>query len=193
MNETKLATAPVDAERVVRELLRAFKSLKTIPAPPTCSSASEEGQQQSPPQSHEDRSKVFRLVGSTLSNGSMGLRKPAKLQATVPPEALHVPDEYIKPSMPDFSEMAERIRHEAFPRLTGSDSLRGVDRRSPIRQFIFSLALVLMAAVIGSFMHHLQPKIGRVLLSGEILFVASLIVGIYLRWSRSLTRSSGRI
>jgi len=35
-------------------------------------------------------------------------RKRAELQATVPPEPLHVPAENIEPSIPDFSE-AQRV------------------------------------------------------------------------------------
>jgi len=289
MNEAKVAGAQVDAERVVRELRDAFKSLKMTPALSTRSSPSEEERRQQPTQSPEDSR--FKRVGDTrlkvladarcmpraplealtepvsdsdeggpeqilafesaensktpgnqteaqpgqyevvegfcshhetverllvtprelkaLSGASLlgsltckkdvlvmlhqisGARKPAKLQ-TVQPETLRVLNESIEPSMPDVSEMTDRIRREALARLTESDSLRDVDRRSPYRQFFVFSALVLMAAMTGIFMnlvHPLWPKTGRVLLSGEILFAASLIVGSYLRWGRSLTQS----
>src|SRR5208282_5535703 len=48
-------------------------------------------------------------------------REPASLQATVPPEPLHVAAENIEPSIPDFSEMAERIRRESLAKLNESD------------------------------------------------------------------------
>jgi hypothetical protein len=47
MNEPKIAVAGADAERLVRELLDAFKSLKAIPPPPTCSSPGKDEQQPS--------------------------------------------------------------------------------------------------------------------------------------------------
>ena len=67
MNEPKVATAPVDVERLVRELLRAFKSLNPTPAPSACSSQSEEEQ---PEHSQEGRSEAFELVGGAQSNVS---------------------------------------------------------------------------------------------------------------------------
>lgn len=54
MNKPKSATAPVDAERLVRELLKAFESLKTQ-APLTCCSP------------EEGRSKGLELAGDALS------------------------------------------------------------------------------------------------------------------------------
>jgi hypothetical protein len=74
MNESKLATARVDTERVVRELLTAFDSLKTIPPPSTCSQAREEEPQQRPPQSEEGRSKAFKVAGRALSSISADQR-----------------------------------------------------------------------------------------------------------------------
>src|SRR4030081_2967045 len=74
MNESKLATARVDTERVVRELLTAFDSLKTIPPPSTCSQLREEEPQQRPPQSEEGRTKASRVVGRTLSTLSADQR-----------------------------------------------------------------------------------------------------------------------
>ncbi len=44
MNKPKFATARVDTERLVRQLLDAFNSLKTTPAPHICSSPGEEQQ-----------------------------------------------------------------------------------------------------------------------------------------------------
>ena len=248
MNEPKLAAARVDAERLVRELLEAFNSLKRIPAPPTRSSPGEE-EQQRPPQSQEGHAKTLKLVGNAPSTTSAGPRplprtplealtavsnvdeggseqisafekssrheiieefradhevmerlrvtswelqalssasllgsltckqdvlfmlrqireakKPAEPQATVPPDPLHLPDESIEPLQPSFSEMAERIRRESLAKLAESDSLRGTDRLS-------------MLGHIGS----------------AILFVASVVVGIFLRRSRPVTPSSGTI
>ena len=301
MDEPKLATARVDAERVVRELLGAFKLLKTMPAPLTCFSPSEE-EQPRPPQSQDGRSRAFEVAGGTLSTTSADpspvprppletltgavsdideaapeqistfekstqheiieefrsdhevierlrvtpqelqalssasllgsltykqdvqfmlsqireAREPASLQATVPPEPLHVAAENIEPSIPDFSEMAERIRRESLAKLNESDSLRVIDRRSTLGQFgVFSSALILMAAMTWScikmmvnWRHHLSRKLTlsalssigarfgktgnyKILVSGMILFVASLVVGIYLRRSRYLTQGSG--
>jgi hypothetical protein len=229
MNEPKLATARVDTERLVRELLSALNSLKTIPAPLTCSSPREEERQQRPSQSQAGRSRASKLVGgapSTISAdprprsrtplealtgevsdidgaeseqisafesaensetrdyqieaqssqhgiieefrsdhevierlrvtpqelqalssssllGSLTCKqdvlfmlrqlreapKPAKLQATVPPEPLHVPDENIERSIPDPSEMAERIRRESLAKLTESYLRRSTPAR----------------------------------------------------------------
>ncbi len=67
MNEPKLARTPVDSERVVRELLDAFKSLKTVTAPPTCSPPGKEEQKQPSQQSQGERSNAFNLVGGTLA------------------------------------------------------------------------------------------------------------------------------
>jgi len=132
-------------------------------------------------------------------------RKPGELQATAPPEPLHVPAENIEPSIPDFSEMAERIRREGLARLTESDSLRALDRRSTLGKFgVFSLALMLIAAttwgcikMMLNWRHHPSLKLTlsalssmgarfgktgnpKILVSGEILLVAGVVAGIYL-------------
>jgi glutamine synthetase adenylyltransferase len=73
--------------------------------------------------------------------------KPGELQAAAPPRPLHVPAENIEPSMPDISEMAERIRREGLARLAESDSLRAANHRSTLCQFgVLSSALILIAA-----------------------------------------------
>ena len=312
-------TARVDTERLVRELLGAFDSLKTMSARLACSSSSAEEQQRSP-QGQDGRPKAPELVSGTLPTTSadpspvattpvealMGVvsdidegepeqipafegdesseipdcqigaqssqhdiieefrndhqvierlrvtpqelqalssasllgsltckqdllfilgqireaRKPANLQATDPPEPLHVPEEKVEPSIPDFSEMAERIRRDALAKLLESDSSTGSDARSSLRQFgVFSSALVLLAAMTWScvklmlnWWHHLSPKLAvpgssfieraarlgktgdsKTLLGGEILLVASAALAIFLRRSRSLTRGSGSI
>src|SRR5208282_3757147 len=264
MNEPKVGRTYVDAERLVRELRDALKSLKTIPAPPTHSSPSEERRQQRTLQPQENGSKVSDLVDCAQSKvpgnpqpgprtvqepltgpvadadegepkqisafgsaensklpdnridaqpsqyeiiegfcsihetierlrvtrrefkalsgaallGSLtckrdllvvlqqigGPRKLSKLQATEP---LRVSDESIESSIQDVSEMAERIRRDALARLTESDSLRGVDRRSLLRQIVVFSALFLMAAMTGicmNWVHHLWPETGNVLL-----------------------------
>src|SRR5208337_3053788 len=60
MNEPKLAV-PVDTERLVRDFLDAFDSLKTRGAPLTCSSPAEE--EQRPAQLQEGCQQAFELVG----------------------------------------------------------------------------------------------------------------------------------
>src|ERR1035437_9879071 len=139
---------------------------------------------------------------------------PAEPQEAVPPEPLHIPAKNIKSSMPDVREMTERIRREALARLAESDSLRAVDRRSRLGQFG---RLVLLAALTWSYIemmpnwwHHLSLKLAlsapssvsasldkmgdsKILLSGEILFVASVAIGIYLRRRRFRTHCSRRI
>ena len=311
-------TAPVDTERLVRELLGAFDSLKTMSRPLTCSSPSESEQQQ-PPKSQEGRSKPSELVGGTLSITSADpclvattpvevltgmvsdiegepeqiaafegdessetpdrqieaqssqhdiieefrndhqvierlrvtpqeldalssasllgsltckqdllfilgqireARKRANLQVTDLPEPLQVPGKKVEPPIPDFSEMAERIRRDALAKLLESDSWTGSNARSPLRQFgVFSSALVLLAAMTWScvklmlnWWHHLSSKLAlpgssfieraarlgktgdsKTLLGGEILLVASVALAIFLRRSKSLTRGSGSI
>jgi glutamine synthetase adenylyltransferase len=135
--------------------------------------------------------------------------KPRELQAAAPPERLHVPAENIEPSIPDISEMAERIRREGLARLAESDSLRAADRRSTLWQFgVLSSALILIAAatwgciqMMLNWRHHPSLKLtlsvlssmgarfgktgdSNILVSGEILFLASVVAGIYLRLSR---------
>jgi hypothetical protein len=295
MKEPKPAVTPVDTERFVRGFLDAFNSLKTTPAPTTCSWPAEK--EQRPAQLQEAREQPFELVGGnalstdprpvpwaprealtgpvsgidereseqisafesaensktpdnqteaksgqyqilegfcsehgiierfwltpqelkTLSSAALlgsltckqdvqfmlrqvnGARKPANPRVTVPLQPPKVADEYIEPSAPGVSAMAERIRRVALTRLAELDSLR-TDPRSPIRRYVdFSSALVLMLAMTRSFiemmpnlMQHLLPEAGRTLLSGQLLFAASLIGGIYLRWTRSLAQSGGK-
>ena len=62
MNEPKLAGASVDTERVIRDLLDAFKSLKTATTPPTCA-PSTETELSGVPASHDDPSNKLALVG----------------------------------------------------------------------------------------------------------------------------------
>jgi len=301
MNEPELAITRVDTERVVRELLCAFDSLKSK-APCTCSSPEEKGRPEErqptrPPQSCEGRSKAFKVVDGALSTISADQRhkprtplealtarsyideakskqisafecaensktrddemkaqlsqqeiieeflgdhelierlrvtpqeiqslsssallgsltckqdmlfilrllregpKSAKPQATVPPEPLHVQDENIEPSIPDPSELAERIRLESLARLNESDSLKGIVRRSALQRYgVFSSAIVLMTVTTWNcitlmldWQHHLSAKLAlpvfKILVGGEILLVASVVVGIYLRQRRRL-------
>jgi len=228
MNEPKLAT--VDTQRLVRELIRAFNSLKTKPAPLICSSPTEAERQQLPQQSQADDSKASKVVGGAPSAisvdsrprpgtpleaftrvvsdideaepeqisafesvedsetwnyqieaqsshrviiedfrsdhelierlsvtpqelqalsgssllGSLTCRqdvlfmlrllreapKPAELQATVAPEPLHVPDQNFERSIPDSSEMIERMRRESLAKLTESDLRRSKSARA---------------------------------------------------------------
>jgi hypothetical protein len=76
MNEAKLATARIDTERVLRELLTAFDSLKPIATPGTCSLSGEEEPQERPPQSEEGHSEGFQVVGRALSTQSADQRPP---------------------------------------------------------------------------------------------------------------------
>lgn len=77
------------------------------------------------------------------------VRNLGELQATVRPEPLYVGDENIGPSMPDFSEMAERIRREALPKLDESDALRDIYRQSMLGQLgVFCSALGLMPVMV---------------------------------------------
>ena len=270
MSEPKLAVAPVDAQRAVRELVDAFNFLKTRPAPPTYSSPGKDEQQ--PPAASEEASErafetetasepigkvpatssaepepvtttpfealieartvqheiinekaletekasepvgkvpatssaepepvtttpfealiearsvqhkiieefrrdheVIERLGVTLQElqalssasllGSLTCRQdvlfmlrrirearnPAEPQATVPPEPLHIPAKNIEPSIPDISEMTERIRREALAKLTESDSLRGIDRSTRLGQFgVFCSALGLITVM----------------------------------------------
>jgi hypothetical protein len=78
MNEAKLAKGRADTERVVRELLTAFDSLKTIATPSPCSAPREEERQTDPSQSEEDRAKAFSVVGRTLSNISEDQRAKSR-------------------------------------------------------------------------------------------------------------------
>src|SRR5208337_585409 len=68
MADPKPAGAPVDTERVIRELLDAFKSLKEVTAPATCSPPDNNEQQQRSQQPPNDPAKALELVGSTLSD-----------------------------------------------------------------------------------------------------------------------------
>jgi hypothetical protein len=67
MADPKPAGASVDTERVIRDLLDAFKSLKGVTAPATCSPPGENEQQQQSQQSQKDAAKALELVVSTLS------------------------------------------------------------------------------------------------------------------------------
>jgi hypothetical protein len=66
MADPRPAGAPVDTERVIRELLDAFKSLKGVTAPATCSPPDNDQQQQRSQQSPNDPAKALELVGTTL-------------------------------------------------------------------------------------------------------------------------------
>ena len=77
MADPKPAGIPVDAERVIRDLLDAFKSLKGITAPTTCSSPGENEQQQCSPQSQKDSAKALALAGSNLSNAAESALQPS--------------------------------------------------------------------------------------------------------------------
>ena len=86
MADPKPAGTPVDTERVIRDLLDAFKSLKGITAPATCSPPDKNEQQQRSQQSQQDSAKALALVGSTLSNAA-----GPPLQPTTHFNALMVP------------------------------------------------------------------------------------------------------
>ena len=86
MADPKPAGTPVDTERVIRELLDAFKSLKGVTAPTTCSPPGKHEQQQRSEQSQKDPAKALELVGSTLSNAA-----DPRLQLTARFNALLVP------------------------------------------------------------------------------------------------------
>ncbi len=66
MTDPKPAGTPVDTERVIRELLDAFKSLKGVTAPTTCSLPGKNEQQQRSEQSQKDPAKALELVCSTF-------------------------------------------------------------------------------------------------------------------------------
>ena len=91
---------------------------------------------------------------------------PAEPQAAVPRELRHIPAKNIESSMPDISEMTERIRCEALAKLTESDSLKGIEHRRTPRHFgVFSSALVLIAGMTGgcirmvsNWRYRLSPK-----------------------------------
>ena len=70
MVDPKPAGAPVDTERVIRELLEAFKSLKGVTAPATCSPPVNDEQQQQSQRSQKDPATALELIGSTLSNAA---------------------------------------------------------------------------------------------------------------------------
>ena len=70
MTDPKPAGAPVDTERVIRELIEALKSLKGVAAPTTCSPPGKNEQQQRSQQSQQDPAKALALVGSTLSDAA---------------------------------------------------------------------------------------------------------------------------
>ena len=63
MIDPKPAGAPVDTERVIRELHDAFKSLKGVTAPTTFSPPGKNEQQHRPQQSQNDPAKALELLG----------------------------------------------------------------------------------------------------------------------------------
>ena len=65
-----MVAARVDTERLVRDFLDAFDSLKTMSRPLTCSSPSE-GEQQQPPQLQEGCEQAFELVGGNAPSTSV--------------------------------------------------------------------------------------------------------------------------
>jgi len=120
--------------------------------------------------------------------------------AIVAPEPFHVPDENIEPPIAGPSEMAELIRCEALAKLNESESLKGIVTHSAIRQYgVFSLAMVLMLVIAWNciqlaldWLHHQsEPLVFTILMGGEILLVAGLVVGIYRRQYRRLTAKHG--
>src|SRR5271156_7201063 len=70
MTDPKPAGAPVDTERVIRELIEALKSLKGVAAPTTCSPPGKNEQQQRSQQSQQDPAKALALVSSAPSNAA---------------------------------------------------------------------------------------------------------------------------
>jgi hypothetical protein len=70
MTDPKPAGTPVDTERVIRDLLDAFKSLKGVTAPATCSPPGRNEQQQRSQQWQKDPANALALVGSTPSNAA---------------------------------------------------------------------------------------------------------------------------
>jgi hypothetical protein len=86
MTDPKPAGTPVDTERVIRELLEAFKSLKGVTAPPTCSPPRKNEQQQRSQPSQKDPAKALESVGSTLSNATRPrLRSTTRFKAVMVP------------------------------------------------------------------------------------------------------------
>jgi hypothetical protein len=77
MADPRPAGAPVDTERVIRELLDAFKSLKGVTAPATCSPPDNNEQQQRSQQAQNDPARALELVGTTLSNAADAGLPPA--------------------------------------------------------------------------------------------------------------------
>lgn len=142
--------------------------------------------------------------------------KTANLRATVLPEPFHAPKQSIERSTPELDEMAELIRRESWAKLNGPASSRGTVSPRALRLFgVVSWALILIAVWSGikamfNWPHHLsaelaQPALAllsmqrgaifskqvdyKILVSGEVLLVASVIVGTYLRGRGSLTQS----
>src|SRR5208282_1281698 len=70
MADPRPAGAPVDTERVIRDLLDAFKSLKGVTASATCSPPDNSDQQERSQQSPNDPAKALELIGITLSNAA---------------------------------------------------------------------------------------------------------------------------
>ncbi len=70
MSDPKPAGAPVDTERVIRDLLDAFKSLRGVTAPATCSPPGKNELQRPSQQSQKEPAKALELVGSTLSSAA---------------------------------------------------------------------------------------------------------------------------
>jgi len=76
MADPKPAGTPVDTERVIRELLDAFKSLKGVTAQAACSPPGNDEQQQRSQQSQNDPAKALELFGNTLSNAADSRLQP---------------------------------------------------------------------------------------------------------------------
>lgn len=86
MADPKPAGTPVDTERVIRELLDAFKSLKGVTASTSFSPAGKNEQQQRSRQSQKDPATALALVGSTLSNdGDPRLQPTTRFNAPMVP------------------------------------------------------------------------------------------------------------
>jgi len=190
MNQTKVAMASVDAERLVRELLTALNSIKTTAA--NAVGRAHEGDPQ-PMRSESARVQLVRDVsqdeniesGEAWIEGSSNRLKlveefrgdyelierlrvteeeldglsrvsllgaltckqdllfvlrqireanePAGEEALAAPQDLLVPCREVEPSIPDVSEMTERIRREALAKMAETDSMQDTGRRKQIR------------------------------------------------------------
>jgi hypothetical protein len=100
MNQPKLAGTSVDTERVIRDLLDAFKSLKTATAPSTYLGPTEGEQRPNIPQSHDEPSKEFALADVAPSEVSsvadIEVREPEHASALESARGSETPQDQIE-------------------------------------------------------------------------------------------------